>query len=867
MNKLQICSAVLLLVVSAPAWSQVARSAPATQPIKHAAANLTGTLLLEMYNADGSAATATDFGNYTNFTPASTWGTYLNYGVFPLGTPPATAQVGSAPSVVNQGGLQYVSFAVPANQPLYFTCLWKAQAIGTVFMRADNAGKGYTLSDNQTQVLQLPYEFALSEFNTARQLVSQYSASGYSFSADANALLLQASAAADNATAATAPAARALASYAALAIIMPLKERLVLEISNTNISQAAPRRDFVLNYEGFGGWTNSAFVPNYERAEKAGFSFVLMNVDWTTVSPAQGAYDWSNMDYQIDQALALGYSVSVDVNDLADNTMPQWVYNLSFDELKTLYYQNAQAFVARYQNKVASIYPIAEVELAQGLYNLAQGAELVSQSLAGARAAAPSMPFGIYLSAAAYVGYQFNAQVQCGCFSSWDLVTYLSANNITADYLGLEMQYGTVFAPLDLQRVYELLSDYHNVARVPILIGETGYSSRSQDYSDASQYYWHDGLTEAAQSEWAEGFLRIAYGLPFINGLNWVHVDGDNIDSATAQACSCLTPFISSLLGTDVFRSDGSPKPSYFVFQSFTNMALEARPNNLAPVITSETPAQDLGAVGGSSVNFNAQAQDPGGNSLTYTWSVDGVVVSTVFGPSYDWLVPLSATGMHVVSVLVSNGFRSAQTTWEISATPGMKPGILFDETHSEQNTINSQTALQLNPQNPGLVCFCELSGYLAQSYQVSRLTQGPITPQVLSGVGVLALAAPDAPLSAAENQAITQFVQQGGGLVFMDHAGVNPAINSLLTPWGIQLNAGVVLSPSGPAGCPGCFLLSSFADSPIPGSNPAFEVGTQAVLLSLARPRRWRRLALRRGAAFRASRPSSPGNPMGHFQ
>jgi hypothetical protein len=187
MNRLRIRAVLLLALTcpSAPVWAQIARSAPASQPIehatteiKHATAEQTATLLLEAYNPDGSAVSASDFANYTNYTPTSTWGIYLNYGVFPLGTPPATGQVGSSPSFVSQGGLQYISFAVPANQPLYFTCLWKAQAIGTVFMRADNASKGYKLSDNQTLVLQLPYEFALSEYNTASQLVSQYSASG-----------------------------------------------------------------------------------------------------------------------------------------------------------------------------------------------------------------------------------------------------------------------------------------------------------------------------------------------------------------------------------------------------------------------------------------------------------------------------------------------------------------------------------------------------------------------------------------------------------------------------------------------------------------------------------------------------------------
>jgi len=306
------------------------------KPGRDAAASQTATLLLAAYNPDGSAVTPSQFGNYTNFVPTDIWGIYLNYGVFPLGTAPATAQVGSAPSYVTQNGLPYVSFAVPAGEPIYFTCLWQAPVIGTVFMRADNAGQGYTISPNQTQVLEIPYEFALSEFNTAKQIASQYSASGYQFSADSQALLSQASAAVSQATSANTPAARAIASYAALAVIMPLKERLVLEISDAGISTMAPGRPFVLNYEGLGGWTEDAYLANYERAHGAGFGQLLLAVDWAVVSPAPGQYNWSVMDLQMDAAAALGYGVALTVNQALSN-MPPWVQNLSFSDLKALY--------------------------------------------------------------------------------------------------------------------------------------------------------------------------------------------------------------------------------------------------------------------------------------------------------------------------------------------------------------------------------------------------------------------------------------------------------------------------------------------------------------------------------------------------
>ena len=141
---------------------------------------------------------------------------------------------------------------VPANQPFYFTALWKAPVIGTVYMRADNGGAGFVTSDSQPRRLELPYEFALGEFQQARKLLP-----AGSLSPEAQNLLAQATAAIDVAKNAVGPATRALAAYSALSFVMPLKERLVLDASNKSVLTTGKRADFDLNYEGFGSWTDT----------------------------------------------------------------------------------------------------------------------------------------------------------------------------------------------------------------------------------------------------------------------------------------------------------------------------------------------------------------------------------------------------------------------------------------------------------------------------------------------------------------------------------------------------------------------------------------------------------------------------------
>ncbi|MEO7255280.1 MAG: beta-galactosidase [Casimicrobium sp.] len=524
----------------------------------------TATLLIEAFSANGGSLSISDFAKQTTYVASPKWSMSQNYGVFPMGKLPATAHVGGALSPLTQGSRQFVSLTIPSNQSVYFTCLWQADGIGTVYMRADNAGQGYTLADNQTKELQLPYEFALSEYAVASNLAS---GNPTAISAASTGRLQQAANLVSAATSAPDNAARAVVAYQALAVIMLLKEQLTLEISNAAIAQTNHRTDFTLNYEGFGSWTDSHFVAQYEQARAAGFGSVYTVVDWNVVSPTPGVYNFSSLDYQIDKAISLGFGVSLGINQSL-GSMPEWVQNLPFEDMKARFYENALVVVQRYKDKIASIYPHTEPELSTKGRTLVQIADLTRQSFAGARAAAPTKAFGIYMSAAAYVGYQLNPVPNGEYFSSMDVLNYLIHNGMTPDFLGLEMQYATVFAPVDLQRQSEILQAYADTFRLPVYIGETGYSTRSDNYGISAQFFWREGLTEQAQAQWADGLLRIGYSNASVKGLYWVHVDPDNADYNS--------DFLTSLVGVSLFRADGTPKKAYTVFQSFATQYISS---------------------------------------------------------------------------------------------------------------------------------------------------------------------------------------------------------------------------------------------------------------------------------------------------
>jgi uncharacterized protein (TIGR03437 family) len=539
------------------------RSLPAQSNPDHPA-----TLLLDLTGLDGRALGFSDFQQITDFTPTPRWRIGQNYGVYLMGQVPGSQQIGTLPEVTSQAGKEVVGFRIPSNKAVYFTCVWKADGIGTVFMRADNEGIGYTLAEGAVRVLQLPYEFALSEYALTARIATA------AISAASAANLQRAATLIETAKSAQSNSVRAAASYAALAIVMPLKEQITIELNNAAIARAGARKDFVLNYEGFGDWTDTRYKPMWAQAKAAGFKAVLTACNWNAISPSRGVYNFASIDNEVNQALAQSLEVSFSINQ-AVGSMPAWVAQLPFEDRKKVYYDNAFAIAQRYKDKATVLYAQAEPGLVAQGNTLEQLAELTRQSLAGARAAAPNMQFGIYLSAGAYVGYNMN-HVPLGDYQSdWDILNYMVQNRIQFDFIGLEMQYATVFAPVDLQRQSELLDAYYDLTHVPIHIGETGYSSRAESYGIASPFYWRDGLTEQAQAQWADGMLRISYGHSFVKGFNWVHLTPDDTDYNQ--------DFLTSLVGTAIFRVDGTTKKSYAVFQKFSNWMANAKPGAPGP--------------------------------------------------------------------------------------------------------------------------------------------------------------------------------------------------------------------------------------------------------------------------------------------
>lgn len=140
---------------------------------------------------------------------------------------------------------------------------------------------------------------------------------------------------------------------------------------------------------------------------------------------------------------------------------------------------------------------------------------------------------------------------------------------------------------------------------------------------------------------------------------------------------------------------------------------------------------------------------------------------------------------------------------------------VLFDEAHEEKNTISWERALVIEPGCPECAYLGKLVAILDDEFTFERNADAPLTTELLSPYDALMLTAPNRPLSAAEVQAVRDYVAEGGGLLIIGDAGLDMnAINPLSTRYGITFDNEHCVFESFD-GQEGAFLADDFVHHP----------------------------------------------------
>ena len=147
------------------------------------------------------------------------------------------------------------------------------------------------------------------------------------------------------------------------------------------------------------------------------------------------------------------------------------------------------------------------------------------------------------------------------------------------------------------------------------------------------------------------------------NALNYIVLSGPSQGSLSGSGVSRIYSPNPNYNGGDSLNykcNDGG-------YDSNTaTVSISVGPVNDAPQITSYSPSNlNPSMQEGQTLPFSVTASDPDGNALSYTWRLDGGVVSTATTASYT--AAFNSAGTHTMVVTVSDGSSAVSVTWTIT--------------------------------------------------------------------------------------------------------------------------------------------------------------------------------------------------------
>lgn len=176
--------------------------------------------------------------------------------------------------------------------------------------------------------------------------------------------------------------------------------------------------------------------------------------------------------------------------------------------------------------------------------------------------------------------------------------------------------------------------------------------------------------------------------------------------------------------------------------------------------------------------------------------------------------------------------FLLSLVVFSVTATQSFaSPLVLFDEAHRQVFTIGKNGPLDLS----------SLSALYKDEGVTVRSAVDPLTADSLKAVDVLVISGPFAPLDSDEINAVTQFVENGGGLAVLLH--IAPPLGDLLHRLDVDFTNGTLREVKQViGGNPLDFKVDDFADHPVTQGLESFSLfgswalrGTAAHVVSLA--------------------------------
>jgi endo-1,4-beta-xylanase len=477
--------------------------------------------------------------------------------------------------------------------------------LGRMMLSADNAGRGYSLDKQGDQItINLNYEIARSSLAVlkkqcdinladetevseqhlaaAEQYLNQNPADMRNAVTELNLSLKYSVEAREQSILARAKSD--IEQYRKGDVRLRIVDANGKPLSNYEINFSQTSNDFLFGANPMGG--NGSYDAKIASLMKdAGVNQSYITARWGLIEPQPGKFNWDNIDtYQkIDEQLGSGFelmgALSLWFSPNSDFS-PDYLKNMSFEQLKDNVYNHAYNLASRYAGKIDT-WEINEMNLASAnVLDLTpeQRLEIIEIFQTAVRQANPRARI---LNGSTALPYEFANSVP---------FPTLLKNDSLADIIGLELYYSGVNTEgysnigLDLAAISDLLDSYSCFGK-PVYIKEL--SAPSTQVSGSS--WLHQPWDTQTQAEYLKDLYTIAFSKPSVRGITWSWGISDN------------DAFI---VGGGLLDANSNPKPAYFMLKNLLNSWMTSGSG-----ITDSSGAYSLRGFGGEySVTIHNQA-------------------------------------------------------------------------------------------------------------------------------------------------------------------------------------------------------------------------------------------------------------------
>jgi len=418
-----------------------------------------------------------------------------------------------------------VAMIEDAAEPLVIAMMRPIDGFGTVYLFADNEGRGYR-KDGE---LDLPLEFARSRLHAVACRREAAEKAGVAVSLKVARRLEKAAAALKAATTAASAAGAAAGESARLAEESLCEslwagEELVLEIARHEIARRGPREGFLFGCNAFGLRHGAPYTKPFEEI----FNFGTVPFYRARFEPQEGWPDYANADAITDWLRGAGLTPKGHPLTWFHHAgVAEWMKAKSFDENLASARQRCEMIARRYAGRIDRWDVINEAhDWANELgYGQEQLLEMTRASCEGTRAGNPAAQtivnncctFGEY----ATTGLTYFRQEERPLRTPHQYLRACLAAGLDFDVIGLQLYY----PGYDLFEIDRLL-DWYAALGKPIHVTELGVSSSAlvderANVKDPNPAYWHAPWSEGVQADWVEQFYTICYGKGAVEAVTW----------------------------------------------------------------------------------------------------------------------------------------------------------------------------------------------------------------------------------------------------------------------------------------------------------------------------------------------------------